>query len=260
MIDLFVVNFNTRAKLQRLLDTLKSDDNYMWNLYIADNGSTDGSVQWLKEFQHDYRIAEIMYNDNIGYSAACNRLALMGKGDIYGFLNADVWMTSEQVAQIQASFDRHKDQSIMGPKQRDENGRITHAGIIGSNVNPKHRGWHQLDIRDRLYRDRARCVTVSGSAYFIRSMAWELLKTCAIYKTLHPEAEGAFLPTPHYYEETWCSYHARAHGLGVYYDGRISIGHSWHASSEKGGHADKFMPISQKIFRHACDEHGIARN
>lgn len=260
MIDLFVVNYNTVDKLERLLTSLHADDNHLWNLYIADNGSTDGSVQWLKEHGRDYRIANIHYNDNIGYAAACNRLALQGQGDIYGFLNADAWLTSADVEMVQQSFALNLKQAIMGPKQRDEKGRITAGGIFGRNSRPRQRGWQQVDTLDRLYRDYQPAVTVSGAAYFIRSKAWELLTQCAIYRSLHPDAEGAFLPTPHYYEETFCSYHATAHGLGIYYDGRISIGHSWHASSEKGGHADRQWAVSKKLFRDACDAHGIERD
>ena len=72
------------------------------------------------------------------------------------------------------------------------------------------------------------------------------------------------LPTPHYYEETWCSYLARHRGYNVVYDGSVSIGHSWHASSPKPGegysHADAQFKVSQSIFRNACDQLGIERD
>lgn len=59
------------------------------------------------------------------------------------------------------------------------------------------------------------------------------------------------------YEETWCSYHARAHGFNVVYDGSISIGHSWHASSPVGGKQDRHFKESQRLFRRACLIHEI---
>ncbi len=77
---------------------------------------------------------------------------------------------------------------------------------------------------------------------------------------MYPDATGAFLPTPHYYEETWCSYFARHLGYNVVYDGSVSIGHSWHKSSAVGGEADSKFKESQSIFRKACDYMGIERD
>lgn len=267
MIDLCVINYNTRSLLQRFLDTLHSDlDSFSqeWNLYIADNGSSDGSVDWLIDTGSRYRITSAIKNENIGYSAACNHLASLGSGSVIGLLNADVWMTSEDVLKINKIFKENPDVHILGPKQRDENGYITHAGIVGTNLNPKHRGWRQYDPDDTLYRDRIDCVTISGSAYFVRREVWAAMTNNVEYRKMYPNATGAFLPTPHYYEETWCSYFARYLGYNVIYDGSVSIGHSWHASSPKPGEGisevDKLFPVSREIFRKACDHFGIERD
>jgi GT2 family glycosyltransferase len=263
LIDLCVINYNTRPLLNRFLDCLHSDLHEtakVWNLYIADNGSQDDSVDWLKYNYQRYRINKFYDNDNIGYSGACNQLAAEGSSDIIALLNADVWMTSASMVRAQQIFDENPDIHILGPKQRDENGLITHAGIIGTNTAPAHRGWRQSDFDDKLYKDRVPCVTVSGSAYFIRREVWNALTNHPQYREMYPDAAGAFLPTPHYYEETWCSYFARHLGYNVVYDGSVSIGHSWHKSSPVGGEADSKFKESQAIFRKACDYIGIERD
>lgn len=267
MIDLCIVNYNTRPMLQRMLDMLHSDLNYtkkLWKLHICDNDSADDSWKWLESVKDKYLINTAWKNKNVGYSAACNMMASKTDSDIICLLNADVWMTSEDVVKVQKIFDQNPDIHILGPKQRDESGRITHAGIVGTNTAPKHRGWREFDADDILYRDRINCVTVSGSAYFIRRSVWDALTNDQEYRKMYPEAIGAFLPTPHYYEETWCSYFARHRGYSVVYDGSVSIGHSWHASSPKPGegysHADAQFKTSQQIFRTACDTIGIERD
>lgn len=267
MIDLCVVNYNTKPLLERFLNTLHADfttSGKVWNLNICDNGSTDGSFEWLEENKDNYYIANGWKKANIGYSAACNFMASSTYGDVIGLLNADVWLTSQDLIDIDNIFQSNPDIHILGPKQRDEKGYITHAGIVGSNTAPAHRGWRQLDVEDVLYRDRVECVTVSGSAYFVRRSVWEALTNDEEYRKMYPEAIGAFLPTPHYYEETWCSYFARHRGYNVVYDGSVSIGHSWHASSPKPGegysHADSQFRLSQSIFRKACDTIGIERD
>lgn len=263
MIDLCVVNYNTRPLLNRFLDCLHNDlhaNEKVWNLYIADNDSRDDSAEWLKYNSERYKINKVYNNNNIGYSAACNQLAKDGEADIICLLNADVWLSSESLVNIQNIFNNNPDIHILGPKQRDENGYITHAGIVGTNTQPRHRGWREHDPADTLYKDRVQCVTVSGSAYFIRREVWNALTNHSGYKEMHPDADGAFLPTPHYYEETWCSYFARHLGYNVVYDGSVSIGHSWHKSSTVGGEADSHFKTSQGIFRKACDYIGIERD
>jgi GT2 family glycosyltransferase len=267
MIDLCVVNYNTKDLLKRFLDSLHSDvneQNKIWNLYVCDNGSSDGSWSWIEQNRSSYQITAGWNNDNIGYSAACNGMASYSSGDIICLLNADVWLTTNDLVKVQNIFDSNPDIHILGPKQRDENGFITHAGIVGTNTAPAHRGWRQHDPNDVLFKDRIDCVTVSGSAYFIRRSVWEALRYDSEYAKMYPGALGAFLPTPHYYEETWCSYFARHRGYKVVYDGSVSIGHSWHASSPKPGkgysHADVQFKTSQSIFRKACDTIGIERD
>ena len=263
LIDICIINYNTRPLLNRLLDCLHNDlhtSPKKWRLYIADNGSIDDSVDWLRFNQSRYHIDKLKLNDNIGYSAACNQLAALGDSDTIALVNADIWADSRSIYEIDKIFQEDKKVHILGPKQRDENGYITHAGIIGTNTQPKHRGWREHDPEDHLYRDRVDCVTVSGSAYFVRRDVWNALSNDLEYKEMFPDSTGAFLPTPHYYEETWCSYFARHRGYNVAYDGTVSIGHSWHKSSPVGGEADKKFAISREIFRKACDTIGIERD
>lgn len=271
-----MVNHNTKNELERLLNILNHDrdpESNDWELFIQDNESNDGSWNWMWNHATDLGATAILKSINVGYSAACNRLAKCGSGDIVGLLNSDVWMTTGQIRQIQQAFDEDPSIAILGPKQRDEQGKITHAGIFGTNTKPKHRGWHEPDLKDEKYRDVVDAVTVSGAAYFVRREVWEELGQDPEYVALaesliekfklleyNHDFIGAFLPTRHYYEETWCSYFARHKGYRVVYDGRISIGHSWHASHKRGSPQDQMFRQSKAIFQKACDYYGIPRD
>jgi GT2 family glycosyltransferase len=73
--------------------------------------------------------------------------------------------------------------------------------------------------------------------------------------------KGRFLPTPHYYEETWVSYAARHKGWKVMYFGEAVMEHEWHQASKVGGEAERtHMPVSRQMFRDACDHFGIERD
>ena len=260
MIDLLVINYNTKEYMRRLLEILNSDyEPGVWTLYVADNGSEDGSFDWLAENQELYNIELVVGNTNIGYSAAVNDLARRSKGDILSAINSDTWFTTADMKYIQSTFDDYPDQAVFGPKQINEQGLITHGGIVGVNTSLSHRGWRQYDPNDELFKFRDEVPTVSGSLYFIRRSVWDEMEACSIYKEIcGGDVPGPFLPTPHYYEETWFSYHCRDHGHKVYYDGTHTMGHTWAAST--GGPSPiltEYMLKSKGIFIKACQTHGI---
>lgn len=260
-VDLLVVNYNTKDHLVNLVEHLNSDYRPgVWKLYIQDNGSTDGSIEWLEDESHGFHIEHIKFSDNVGYSAAINGLSSISDSDILAAVNADTQFTTRHVAQMQQSFDDNPNQAICGPKQIDHHHRIKHGGITweGLGTNPIHRGWNDLDPRDQMFKDRVQCWTVSGSLYYVRRAVWEELTYCQPYRDAinDQSPQGAFLPTPHYFEETFCSVHAQKHGYEVWYDGVVETAyHAWHASSEIGSDAEaKFWPISKAMYIETCNK------
>ena len=257
-VDICVVTHNSLNDIQKLLNILHSDnDGKSWELFIQDNGSTDGTKEWLMDNSVNMNISYLSVGSNDGYAVACNNLAAMGSSPFIALCNADIWLQTSDIHGMINSF-HETGADILGPKQRDKQGRITHGGIFGTNTKPKFRGWKERDTKDILYRDRVDAVTVSGAAYFIRRDTWDDLTYNSQYQNLYPGASGAFLPTEFYYEETWCSYFARHLGYRVMYDGSVSIGHQWHNSHEVGDYLDtRVVHESQALFRKTCDAMGI---
>ncbi len=259
-VDLLVVNYNTKDLLKRLLDTLHSDyESGVWKLYIADNASPDDSVEWLNENKDSYQINHISQNENIGYSAAINNLAAISSSQYLCAVNADTWFTTNHVKQVAESFRRHRPAAVIGVKQMDESSRIRHGGIFwDGRSNPVHRGWGQYDPLDQMHKDVIPCWTVSGSIYYVRRTAWDHMANYIPYREQFPNNTGAFLPTPHFFEETFCSQLAHHLGYQVLYDGSVeTAGHTWHASSDVGEASNNYFHISREIYIRACNKLGI---
>ena len=254
-IDLIVVNYQTPQDLDTCLHSLNHYGSTMdATLTVVDVGTEDheSPLSWAGGSG-----TLIGVKNNIGYGRACNLAASRGHAEIIGCFNADIEFTPD-LPDCHDVFSRHPDWAILGPRQIDGQSRIRHAGIFGTHASPVHRGWNEPDINQ--YRDVRDAVTVSGSAYFIRRDVWDQLTTCPLYRAVAPDALGAFLPTPHYYDETWASYHAAAHGHRIIYYGLATLIHQWHRASPVGGWADQQMPVSRDYFRTACDHHGISHD
>lgn len=269
MVHIVVVNYHTHDDLQAFLDSLdafRPKVHCQVTVVDVEQGEEAMIATSTKGGKH---ITWLNVEKNIGYARACNLGALQGIGENWAkqytmFFNADVRLLPRAIDQLHDAMEANPSWGVIGPKQVSSQNKITHAGIFGTNVAPKHRGWQELNRGQ--YQDTKEAITVSGSAYMVRNRMWDGLTMCPTYRdfvkeNVHdPGNSGAFLPTPHYYEETWCSYHARAHGWDVVYFGEACVIHEWHKASPVGGAADSLMPESQKLFRAACDAHGIARD
>jgi len=261
-VDLLVVTYNTSLLLKRLIDTLHSDwEPDVWELHVIDNGSTDDTREYLIEVIGDENkhITTTSFGSNIGYAKAVNYLSTKSKNEFLCAVNADAWFTTNHVKQVIQSFNETPEMAILGPKQMDEDKTIRHGGIFwDGSTNPIHRGWNELDPLDAKYKDKLRCWTVSGSLYYIRRSVWDDLTHCMNYQDIMENPDGAFLPTPHFFEETFCSVHAQYHGYQVWYDGKIeTAGHTWGASEDIYGMSRRYFDISKDIYIGACDRHGI---
>jgi GT2 family glycosyltransferase len=255
-IDIVVVNYHTPKDLDDFIESLERFP------VRADASLTIMEVDaepYVHTFSWQGKPGKTVgVQGNIGYARACNHAASLGHRDVIAFFNADIVLTKGAIDLCHDALQGRPDWAVLGPCQVDNVGRIKHAGIFGTHASPVHRGWNEPNRRQ--YNDVRDAITVSGSAYFIRRTAWKELSDCPIYRDIAPDAEGAFLPTQHYYEETWASYHAHAHDLQVVYYGYVTIVHKWHGASQLGGWAEKQMPISRQMFRRACKLHGIAHD
>ena len=121
------------------------------------------------------------HHDNVGYGKACNAAAadLAPYVDTFALFNADTRLMKGALEHCVETLWSDDSYGILGPRQIDERSRLTHAGIFGTLDNPSHRGWMQAT---RAYQDiRDDCVTVSGSAYFVKKPVWDHLTQCPIY-------------------------------------------------------------------------------
>ena len=153
-------------------------------------------------------------------------------------------------------LDSNDDIAVVGPLQYNAEGRITHAGIFGTNDKPMHRAWLSRDKSSHRYI--ADCVSVSGSAYFTKRVVWDEMTRCPMYREAAPDAEGAFLPTRLYHEETFYSYHVREHGYRVMYNGEAEMIH--HHDSSPNPERDIKIKESKEQFVAACQVHGMVHN
>lgn len=263
LIDLVAVAYNAPDELTHFLESVLSSVSFPFTFRLIDNNSPD---QTVRDIMFEYE--EAMYSnpfcvksefirsyENQGYARAINQGISLGSAPYAAALNCDIEFYPGVVNSIVKAFQRpdYDKVAVIGPKTVDRMNRLTHGGIFNHGVNDQHRAWQQVD-RPGLADDVVDVPTVSGATYFMRRDIWNELAHCPLYRGVAPDATGAFLPTRHFYEETWYSYHARAHGYTVKYHGDIKMMHSWHKSSPIGSIS---LSEAEIYFRRAAAAHQI---
>lgn len=254
-IDLVVVNYRTPEDLQHFLMSVeKHPPTVPWSLVVVNVDPLERDVDVAQRYvtRSPDKITSLNLSENVGYARAVNKASLVGEHPVFVAFNADTRITENVIDLCYDALQTHDEWGILGPKQIDDYGKITYAGIFGKDTSRFHTPNYKK--YDEVRED---ATDVSGAAFFIKRSVWDELTACDIYAKHTGCAEGAFLPTPHYYEETFCSYHAIAHGYKVVYFGEACMIHRWHQASSLGGRVDRNMPISRQLFRDACDAHQI---
>lgn len=263
-LDVVVTNYQTATDLGRFLDSFERFAPLIPATITVVNVDPDGQSLAVGTRAEEYG-NHLTTSDNIGYARACNMGAATGTHSNIALFNADVELTQGALDLCASALEANPSWGVLGPRQTDHKNRLTHAGIFGTQQAPKIRDWHRPDRGQHI--DVEPAVSVQGSSYFVKRDCWDELTECHTYinscNALGLNPIGAFLPTPFYFEETWCSYHAFAHDWEVMYFGPVTIFHDWHGAvkaTHGEGWATKRFKESQAMFRQACDDHGISHD
>lgn len=219
MIDVAVVDYGTPWDVVNCVGSLRS--NLFTSIEVVDAKARD----W-------------------GYAHSVNSSLANGSAPYVLALNADTLMLNPPTVIVEI-FETHPDIAVIGPRQVDDSGRITHAGIFGDNFKREHRYWLQPLS---LYADRCAeyvldVPTISGSIYFCRRSIWEEF--------------GGFLETRLYYEETALDFAVRHAGHRVVYTGATTWQHLWQHSTYPESERFRQVVRSREMFYAYCAERGI---
>lgn len=83
-----IVSYNHAAFLPTCLEAVRSQSMPLERVVVSDNGSTDGSSEWLREHASDLDLR--LNEKNLGYAAAHNRAFHMSDSNYVLALNCDV--------------------------------------------------------------------------------------------------------------------------------------------------------------------------
>ena len=82
-------NYNGERFLKTFLESLDEDSDYIGEVIIVDNGSSDASLDYLKSSEFSFPLVLIENKENLGFSPAVNQGILKAKNDLIFSINND---------------------------------------------------------------------------------------------------------------------------------------------------------------------------
>ncbi len=170
-----ILNWNGRKMLMEYLPNVvkySKDDAEVW---VADNASTDGSLEMLAE--RFPMVRTLRLDRNYGFAEGYNRALARIEADYYVLLNSDVEVTHHWLTPLVEFMDAHKDVAACQPKLLSETDKdsFEYAGACGGFLDKYGYPFCRGRIFDTVERDSGQydyamdVLWATGACLFIRA-------------------------------------------------------------------------------------------
>lgn len=179
--SVIIVTWNGLKHLTRFLPSVLKTDYEDFEIILADNASSDGSIEWVQKNYPNVKIAS--FDDNYGYTGGNNRAVPHADKEILIFLNNDVQVHPDWLKGLNIAFEKDDQVAAAQPKIRSYNEPdfFEYAGAAGGFLDklgyPFCRG-RLLDTLEKdtgQYDDDIEITWASGAALAIKKDVFEEL-------------------------------------------------------------------------------------
>ncbi len=116
LVSIIILTFNQLKHTKLCLKSIKEHTQQPHELIIVDNGSTDGTMDYLREYVGNHTNTRVVSNaENLGFAAGNNQGLAVAKGDYLLLLNNDTIVTEGWLTRLLSVFDRYPEAGIVGP-------------------------------------------------------------------------------------------------------------------------------------------------
>ncbi|MFY0604056.1 MAG: glycosyltransferase family 2 protein [Flavobacteriaceae bacterium] len=170
-----ILNWNGEKLLEQFLPSIVNFSTELAEVYVADNASTDSSIDFIRA---NYPTVHIIQNsENGGYAKGYNDALKHVKADVFCLINSDVEVTEHWLSPVLEVFETDARTAIVQPKILDFKNKVAfeYAGAGGGFIDlfgyPYCRGrlFNSLEKDTGQFNDVAEIFWASGACFFIRS-------------------------------------------------------------------------------------------
>lgn len=178
-IAVVILNWNGVELFDKFLPSvIRNSTNKNVEIYVADNGSTDHSVQYLSENYPTVKLIEL--NKNLGFAEGYNQALKQIKADYFVLLNSDVEVTPHWIEKCMQLFETNEKIAAVQPKilSSEKPHLFEYAGAAGGFIDkfgyPFCRGrmLNQMEADVSQYNQVSPIFWASGACMFVKADAF----------------------------------------------------------------------------------------
>ena len=176
-----ILNWNGSSLLETFLPSVTAHTGGDTCICVADNASTDQSVQFVRENFPDVRLIQL--DRNYGFAEGYNRALAQIDAEFYCLLNSDVEVSPGWLEPVVAYLESHPDTAVCQPKllSQLEKNRFEYAGAAGGFIDrygyPFCRGriFSTLEEDEGQYDQTCEIFWATGACMFVRADVYRRL-------------------------------------------------------------------------------------
>ena len=172
-VAIVILNWNGRKMMEQYLPSVIAHSQGA-TIYVADNASTDNSLEWLHIYN---KVKTIVLDQNYGFADGYNRALKQVEAEYYILLNSDVEVTPHWLEPLIDYMDTHSDVAACQPKLLSfvDKTKFEYAGAAGGFIDrfgfPFCRGriFDSVEADNGQYDSVQQVLWATGACLFIRS-------------------------------------------------------------------------------------------
>ncbi|MDR3695008.1 glycosyltransferase family 2 protein [Mucilaginibacter sp.] len=178
-VAIVILNWNGIKHLSQFLPSILSSVYPNLEIIVGDNGSNDGSVEFIRK---EYPTVTIIQNDqNYGFTGGYNKVLDKVDADYYILLNSDVEVSPGWITPVIALMESDPMIAAAAPKilafnQKDH---FEHAGAAGGYIDKygypfcQGRMFYEIEEDKGQYQQSQEVFWATGAALFIKKHCWD---------------------------------------------------------------------------------------
>lgn len=129
-VSIIIPVFNKLALTQACLESIAREGAAVsFEIVVVDNGSTDGTREWLAAEDAAGRLRAVPSLENLGFARGCNLGAAHARGRTLLFLNNDMEVTPGWLEPLVSTLDGDPDVGVVGARLLFADDTLQHAGV-----------------------------------------------------------------------------------------------------------------------------------
>ena len=193
VVSVVILNWNGKTYIEKFLPYLLASTYGNKKIIVADNASTDESVNFLQQY---FPGVEVIINQtNEGFAKGYNSALKKIKSDYYVLLNSDVEVTPGWIEPVIALMESDKQIAACQPKilAYNNRNRFEYAGAAGGWIDmfgytfSRGRIFDEVEEDSGQYDNIAPCFWASGAALFVRAETYHAAGGLDEYFFAHQE-------------------------------------------------------------------------